>query len=316
MNNTTIENLEAELNHVGTSLKDIERVYPKIHESFMPLSITGVSATTFLHWKKNGLIDSSTSDEEQRAWVRINLIDYVWIKIVQIMRDFGVPLDAIKETKAMMYSNILTTLIGEKEEYFQILETESKMEPERIAALKKIIEEVGDDLKNTPEEYNVHTTVIGTMITDLLIKNENISLFLIKDNGKFFSGYYSDKMLEMFPDAATYIIESPHLKIPMRKFVQDFFDDPKTEKFVERFELLSLKEKKVIEAMRKKDFKQIIIQRAGSDDAYNIDVVKDGDLMDEKAKEVKRILGLNEYSEVTIKYRNDKHLHFVNKTRL
>lgn len=44
--------------------------------------------------------------------------------------------------------------------------------------------------------------------------------------------------------------------------------------------------------------------------------MKDGALMDQKANEVKRILGLNEYDEVTVKYRNDKHLYFKNKTRL
>jgi hypothetical protein len=73
---------------------------------------------------------------------------------------------------------------------------------------------------------------------------------------------------------------------------------------------------KVIEAIRKRDFKEIIIKLDGNKKTIVIEIEKDGNILDQKAKEVKRILGLNEYSEVTIKFRNDKNLYFKNKTRL
>jgi hypothetical protein len=40
------------------------------------------------------------------------------------------------------------------------------------------------------------------------------------------------------------------------------------------------------------------------------------DLKDDKAKQVRRILGLKEYEEITIKYRNDKHVYLKNTRRL
>ena len=73
---------------------------------------------------------------------------------------------------------------------------------------------------------------------------------------------------------------------------------------------------KVIDAIRNKDFKEIIIKQDGNKDSIVIEIEKDGNILDQKAKEIKRILGLNEYSEVTIKYRNDKNLYFKNKTRI
>ncbi len=173
-----------------------------------------------------------------------------------------------------------------------------------------------DRLKFPPEELEVHSTVIGCMLTELLLKNDQVSIVVTNDQGKFDVVFFSKSTMESFPTLASSILESPHMQIPLRKLVQDFFDDPNAEKFVERFDLLSLKEKKVIEAMRKKDFTKIIIQPNGKGEPYKVDIEKDGAIMDEKAKEVRKILGLNEYSEVTIKYRNDKHLHFVNKTRL
>ena len=47
-----------------------------------------------------------------------------------------------------------------------------------------------------------------------------------------------------------------------------------------------------------------------------LEAMIDGDILEQKAKEIKRILGLNQYSELTLKYRNDKHIYFKNKTRL
>jgi hypothetical protein len=73
---------------------------------------------------------------------------------------------------------------------------------------------------------------------------------------------------------------------------------------------------KVIEAIRKRDFKEITIKLESKKETIIIEIEKDGNILDQKAKEVKRILGLNEYSEVTIKFRNDKNLYFKNKTRI
>jgi len=47
-----------------------------------------------------------------------------------------------------------------------------------------------------------------------------------------------------------------------------------------------------------------------------IESVQDGDIMEQKAKEIRRILGLDAYSEITLKYRNDKHIYFKNKKRI
>lgn len=316
MNSQILEELEASLNKVGTSLKQVELIYPKICESFMPLSITGVSSRTYFHWKKSGLIPPSTLIEDEREWVRLNLIDYVWIKIIQIMRDFGVPIKTIKETKELLFSNFLKILVGEKDDFYKFLETESNMETDRIASVKKIIDLISDEMKNVPEEFEVYSTLIGAMVSELLLRNDRGSIIINKNDDEFKVGYFSFKTFDEFQKLILPLLESPHIQIPIKKLIEDFFDDPKNEKYVESFELLNLKEKKVIDAIRKRDFKEIIIKQDGKDESIIIEVEKDGAIMDQKAKDVKRILGLNEYSEVTIKFRNDKHLYFKNKTRL
>ena len=311
-----LNKIEARLRESGILMEQFEKIYPKITEYFMPLSITGVSARTYLHWKSKGLIPDSQTNEGQREWVRLNLIDYVWIKIIQVMRDFGMPLETIKQTKELLFENILAVLVPDKEDYLNFLRTESDVDPEKIQSISELIDLASDAMENNPEEFDVHTTIIGSMISDLLIKNDRGSVIITKSGKEFDVSFFSYKTLDDFKNLVLPLLESPHIQIPIRKLIEDFFDDPKSDKFVDSFELLNFKEKKVIDAIRKKDFKQIIIKQDQAEESIIIELERDGDILDQKAKDVKRLLGLNEYSEVTIKYRNDKHIYFKNTTRL
>ncbi len=311
-----LNKIEARLRESGILMEQFEKIYPKITEYFMPLSITGVSARTYLHWKSKGLIPDSQTNEGQREWVRLNLIDYVWIKIIQVMRDFGMPLETIKQTKELLFENILAVLVPDKEDYLNFLRTESDVDPEKIQSISELIDLASDAMENNPEEFDVHTTIIGSMISDLLIKNDRGSVIITKSGKEFDVNFFSYKTLDDFKNLVLPLLESPHIQIPIRKLIEDFFDDPKSDKFVDSFELLNFKEKKVIDAIRKKDFKQIIIKQDQAEESIIIELERDGDILDQKAKDVKRLLGLNEYSEVTIKYRNDKHIYFKNTTRL
>ena len=314
--NDVLNKIEARLRESGNLMEQFEKIYPKITECFMPLSITGVSARTYLHWKSKGLIPDSQTNEGQREWVRLNLIDYVWIKIIQVMRDFGVPLETIKQTKELLFENILDVLVPDKEDYLNFLRTESDLDPEKIQSISELIDLTGDAMENNPEEFDVHATIIGSMISDLLIKNDRGSVIITKTGKEFDVSFFSYKTLDDFKNLVLPLLESPHIQIPIRKLIEDFFDDPKSDKYVDSFELLNFKEKKVIDAIRKKDFKQIIIKQDPAEESIIIELERDGDILDQKAKDVKRLLGLNEYSEVTIKYRNDKHMYFKNTTRL
>jgi hypothetical protein len=75
------------------------------------------------------------------------------------------------------------------------------------------------------------------------------------------------------------------------------------------------KETKVLEAIRSKDFQSILI-KINADETMVIEGTIETDLKDDKAKQVRRILGLKEYEEITIKYRNEKHLYLKNTQRL
>ena len=182
--------------------------------------------------------------------------------------------------------------------------------------MKKLIESLEEEVNNFPEEFEIHHTIIGSMVCRLFFVNEKSSIVIAKDRSDFKVTFLTSATFDETRNLNDPLLELTHLEIPIRVFFEEFLEDSKSEKFIESFELLNLREKKVIEAIRKKDFKEITIRMNQSDKNMIIEVEKDGDLLEQKAREVRRILGLNEYEEVTIKYRNDKHLYFKNKTRI
>jgi DNA-binding transcriptional MerR regulator len=315
MTNDNLRELERTINNHGITLQAIEKIYPKLYEPIMNLSMTGVPARTYFYWKKSGLIESFGADESKKGWTKINLIEYLWIKIIVILRDYGVPFEKIKETKEMLFSNYLDNLITDKDDYIEFLR-ESNLSDEKINETIRAMDLVEEEINSSPVEFEIYQTLLGSLIMELLLKNDKGYITLSKEEDEYDVGYFTIKTIAEFEKHVEPFFNKPCLFIPIRSIIEEFLDDSKAEKIAVSINLLDLKEMKVIDAIRKRDFKEITIKLDNNKDTIVIEVEKDGNILDQKAKEVRRILGLNEYSEVTLKYRNDKNLYFKSKTRI
>lgn len=315
MSNNNLDELEKVMIKHGVTLQAIEKIYPKLYEPIMNLSVTGVPARVYFYWKKSGLIESFGADESKKGWIKINLIEYLWIKVIVILRDYGVPFEKIKETKEIMFSNYFNIILNDKDEYIRRLR-ENNINEEKINEIILVMDLIKDEIVNSPEEFDIYKTLIGNLVIELLLQNDRGYITLSKGEDEYDVGYFTIKSMSDLEDYVQSFFDKPCLFIPVRSIIEEFLDDAKTEKIASSINLLDLKEMKVIEAIRKRDFKEIIIKLDGNKKTIVIEIEKDGNILDQKAKEVKRILGLNEYSEVTIKFRNDKNLYFKNKTRL
>lgn len=318
--NQLINHLENTFKEMKISISQLEKLYPRLYEPMMTLAVTGITPRTYFNWKENKLVDSHPLSKEDkgkdRIWVRINLIDYVWLKIIETMREFGIPLKTIKETKEILFANYLEILVEGKKEIIDFLKKDNKESKARIAQIEKTLDIYKELRDKSPQEYAVYHSVLGSLLVELLIGNDNSFITICKKGEAFEIDLFSYKAYALLGEMMGPLPKPNCLYISIKDLVKDFLEDEETEKFTETLELLNLKERKVIEAIRKKDFNEIIIKPNNNGDDIIIKRQIQGNIINEKAKEVKRILGLNEYSEVTIKYRNDKNLFFTSKVRL
>lgn len=294
----------------------IEALYPNIYERKANMSIAGVNARTYNHWRNEGLVGEIPIKGEQRLWVKMNIYDFVWLKIVKTLREFGIPIETIKELKMDMDSNILEKISGELESYFEFLSNETKMSPQEIKQHKEEIE-LGIKYKDEISAEEKHlTSMLGGLIHSILLMKDDVSVVVFKNGETFEFGSFSFQTIEAFSKQISNWISIPHINIPLKSFVQEFVEEPKNDSHLEFWGFINKNERKVLDALRNKDFKEIVIKKQNNSDGLIIEASMDGTILNQKAKEIRRILGLNEYSEITIKYRNDKNLYFKNKARL
>lgn len=299
------------------SIEKIDYYYPKITDTLVTLSSTGISTNNYSHWKKQGLVDSYDNVEnENRTWVRLNIFQYIWLKIIESMYSFGLPLYLIKSTKEFLFLDFAEHLRKDEKEIENIFKTESNYPSEKLEILKMGVHEFMK-IESMPVEYKILATTLGFIIIDILYRNDQVSLVISNSIDGFNITTLSYKSIIDSNGLEAELLDKPHLQIPIRPLIEDFFNEPRNEKVAETYGFINLKEKKVIDAIRKNDFKEIIIRFENNDkEQMIIEQIIDADIRDQKAKEINRILGMNQYSEIILKSRNDKHIYIRNKTRL
>ncbi|MBK9283515.1 MAG: hypothetical protein IPM51_04265 [Sphingobacteriaceae bacterium] len=307
----SIDELE---NYLGSTI-EFEKIYPRITERKATLAMIGINPRTYIHWKNEGLVDASIQDDDKRLWVRLNLYDYVWLNCIKTLRGFGIGLEVIKELKSVLDTDIVQLITTDFSEYSDFLKTQSNVSRSKIQEQLDIIQSINTNKSEVASEEKHLTSLFGSLIHRSLILNDEGAIIVLLEGDKFSSICFNYKNINDFTEVFNQWMKIPHVIIPIRRYIEEFMQEPKNEDNLMVWGFIDRNEKKVLDALNKRNFKEISIKRNNNED-FIIEETTDGDIMEQKAKEIRRILGLNDYSEITIKYRNDKHLYFKNKTRI
>ncbi|HNT79602.1 MAG TPA: hypothetical protein PKH65_02890 [Bacteroidia bacterium] len=84
--------------------RDLEFLRTLNQPTFL-LKDTNISSRNYNLWKNSDLLVVSTL-EDGRKWIRLNLVEYVWLHIVRDLRTFGISFEDIKKLKQKILANI------------------------------------------------------------------------------------------------------------------------------------------------------------------------------------------------------------------
>jgi hypothetical protein len=207
-------------------------------------------------WKAEGLIKSN--DSELREWVRVNFFDFIWLKMVDIMRQSKIPFTAINKIK---------------KEFFEINDEDLKQllsnsfnqgrgkipDSEVMTLVKK--EVVAQDyppavialFKRYFPPFNLF--VFGLMIDRIPID------ILVNTDGE--TVYLNPNQLAQtnVTEALVAFLSKPFIGVPMHTLLDDFYDNPKI-KLAEQQQVSNLTklETKVLGLLKKENIKEIRIR--------------------------------------------------------
>jgi hypothetical protein len=107
------------------------------------------------------------------------------------------------------------------------------------------------------------------------------------------------------------VTEQTFLSIPISNLVWKIFESPKFEKYNLKYQFFSENERVILDALHNDACKEIKVFKHESGDV-TLNLVFEDALRQEQAREVRKILGLNQYEKMELTYRNDKHIVIKN----
>ena len=317
---------------------------PKLIEHRVPVSVLNINRRVFFHWKQEGLIDyepyiveienkEDKNSKKVKKWLHLNAFDMLWLLMVKELRSFNIDLKTIKELKTYLDKSIFDI---DKDSFLQIPD---ELFHEQIEAQKKSMKPLGESkeieerifneitaekldklVSLFPDELKPFMNQLGSAFTSVLFYNFNPILLIKKRIGSEGIGF---EMLvpeihaglgsiEFADDLVNTLNKEIVFSLPIRPFFELIFTDDDYFKYCVDFELFDSKEQQLLEIIKSDDYKEIIISK-GKNGVLTIKSSYEKEVKDEKAKEIKKLLGLNQYEKAEVIFRNDKHL-IINKT--
>lgn len=272
-------------------------------EPIFSISALNLTRQELNQWKAEGLIKSN--DSELREWVRVNFFDFIWLKMVDILRQSKIP---------------FTTIHKLKKEFFEIDEQELKY------LLSNAYKQGKDEISKGPVMDFLESEVVlrdyppavialfkryfppfNLFIFGLMIERSPISILVNADGQTF---YLKPNQLAKtnVTEALVAFLSKPFIGIPMHSLLDEFYDNPKI-KIAEQQQVCNLTklETKVLGLLRKENIKEIRIrfnqQLRGEIIIEHVNYMNPGMLL----KNVQDILQRGKYSTIKI-VQEDGHL--------
>ena len=232
------------------SIEKTAQLYEKLIEDRFYVSNTGISYRTINHWNEKGLIRCNRKNEGGDR--RFSFADFVWIKIVDELRSFGVSIPTIKKITDEIYAHFPIQAIFEN--------MNSNLE-----SIKNLCGQDNDEflefLKNKDYENVDFTdfkiTYLHLLIADAISGREPMSIIVIK-GGEWFpfnpnkENIYSEEVINKRKF-------SSHISICLLDIIFQFFKSETVIRFMKDFKLISPLEQKMLDELESDSFNKVSV---------------------------------------------------------
>ena len=298
---------------LGASEQMLETYYPRINEPLVKPSDLDFGSREFFYWTHNRVIDIPKAEKGQSRWTRLNLIQVVWIKVVRELRSFNFPFNHIVKIKEDLFQNAFQLI-------FSLIETDLDEIVNSIKDTKaqKLLRQVFLLSKENQKIFDEHlvasSTIISGLLSDILLFNRKIYLHLCSIGDEILMVIEGHTMQHASEANLIEIRKRTHLTISLNDLISEHLFDIKYEKMNKEFGLISEDELVVLESIRKKEVREIHITK-DDNEKLSYTTTSRSELKDDQVQMIKRILRMNEYDDVRVILRNEKHIYLENKKR-
>lgn len=288
----------------------------------IPLPKTGISSRAFHYLRNNNLVEYPIREEgEKRSRVNLNYFQAFWLMIVKELRAYGMPDKHLMIVKDFMYGSMLESIkkdIVYHDYSFKLLHSMGIISPEmhdNNEYSNTVDNSYYDDMFLEMSEDKDYFTNLGLALNLLIISEDTPFLVIQPNRGEndqpdnpikinLISTKHGHNVVEEVLSNG----EPSKIVVSLKLIYQELYDlDVKSEVF-SNYQLITPREKKVLDAIESKNFKELSVTRKNGD--FKIKIKNDGEVTGGDLKMIRRVFGLKDYENVNVKYRNDKFLYF------
>ncbi len=304
--------------------------FDQLYEPRFSIGQIGITAQELQNWKKYKLIEPVSSLSGQRTWNKVSFFEYCWLQLVKILREQSLSFDDILIIRRELFAKPDELLMGDVIKGIKNLKMEAKT-PEAKAVLEMVKSQLEDTtaaMKEFEKEMNLFVFVIIGLILEnpteaiLIIKGRN-SIF--EDNGKkrkarniYMSVYYkkpgedNDWVRSLLP-----LFQEYFTSVNLMAILNEFYESKKiSASDHSSIFMLSEKERKVYELMRKEGIKELKLRFGDKGKGLILIEVKETKSLNQIHNKVTRLLGGEKFKDVTIKIENNNVVLYEETTKI
>lgn len=309
----------------------LEYIFPKLNQQTIKLSALGVSSRVFYNWKEKGVIDyehnytvDDLKNKVNRKAILLNAFDALWILIVIEFRALNINLDSLIELKNFLFGPMEFHLGDETLESFNDESLKELIPEDVIKNFNITAEDFLKQIKSYKPNSNIYYSNISSLINSIIMYGHNPSLMIHKlpfENQLNFyifnphaELYYYKTINQNFNEAfLNNFNQFSIISIPILPLISRFFVVEALMPYTIALGLYTENELKLLSILKNKAFDKITVYNDRGKKDVSFEVSLSENVSGEKAKQLRKIIGLKAYEKIETIYRNEKTI-FINKT--
>lgn len=284
------------------------------------LDDVGISPKNVFDWSKQGLLLDPVKPKGRRKY---SIVEFVWLKLIVGLREFGLSLDAIRNLRGT-----LLELISFPEYYQAILDPENEQElleaygADQLKLMREQIREMQKEISAEEMQeffeigYGAELRFINTLISYLVleeVKAQRDFNFFINSNGDCLIG---ESEQQTITGDKVEFFSQPYIKYPLRGLLSEFLqkEDLITTEQKLHYRLLSPKELELLELMKTDNLVSLIV-RFDEDQQIKLIETEENITTENVRGKITDFLVRNKYQEIICKSQDGNVTSVRRKTK-
>lgn len=239
--------------------------------------------------------------------LKISFMQLIWLRVIDTLRQFNYKVVDMQKLCDYFFNDAYLKNLPRLNMEYNIDQLKRKQLTGTISEGEAtMLESLKNWVMDEKLQYGLKMDVsyLSNLVIQCIEDKEDTGLLVFSEGRvlEYDSGGYTNHNNEQIN------ILEPHIHLSIKYFLQEFIDDDELSTLLMP-RLLNKSEQKVLKALADKSIIELIIKKR-ENGKIRVDTVKAGMINGEKAKEIKRILGLANYEEIEMSTRDQQTLHF------